>query len=116
MKKNLLILVLMCLSITVMAVSIETLDLDFQCELIRQKPAHHGFPRTPVKSPSASLNDHTLYIEGATGCTLQLLQDGEIVYSTVILSETVVLPEELSGTFELQIIRGNYCFWTEIEL
>lgn len=49
---------------------------------VRNKGLHN--PRTPVKPPSASLNDHTLYIEDATGCTLQLVQDDEIVYSTVI--------------------------------
>lgn len=73
-------------------------------------------PKAPVRCPSASINGHTLYINGCDGCIMQLLEGDDIVYSAVITDGIVELPEELTGIYELQIIRGNYCFWAEIEL
>lgn len=73
-------------------------------------------PKAPVRCPSASINGHTLYINGCDSCIMQLLEGDEIVYSAVITNGVVELPEELTGNYELQVIRGNYCFWAEIEL
>ena len=40
------------------------------------------------------------------------------VYSTYVLEGTtmITLPEWLEGTYELRILRGQYMFYTEIEL
>lgn len=76
--------------------------------------------RAPIVIP-------TLYMEGynilfqtpCDGCTLQLVsEDGEIEYSVVIPegTETLTLPSDLSGEYELRIIRGQFCFWGYIEL
>lgn len=75
-----------------------------------------SLPRTPVKRPTAYISGHTLYIYGCEGCVLQLVQNGEVVYSTVITSDTIELPETFTGIYDLQIVRGKICFWTEIEL
>lgn len=72
--------------------------------------------RIPVKRPTAYISGHTLYIYGCEGCVLQLVQDGEVVYSTVITSDTIELPETFTDIYDLQIVRGKICFWTEIEL
>lgn len=81
----------------------------------------HGGPhKTPIGIPSASLDDHTLYFNTpCDGDTLRLLdEDGVVVYSVIIPEHCtdVELPFTLSGEYELQIIRGNYCFWGMIEL
>jgi len=81
---------------------------------VRKQGLHN--PRTPVKRPTASISNHTLYIQGCNGCILQLISDNDIVYTTVISGGTVELPEEFTGTFRIEIIRGDYCFWAEIEL
>ena len=76
--------------------------------------------RAPIVIP-------TLYMEGynilfqtpCDGCTLQLVsEDGEIEYSVVIPegTETLTLPSDLSGEYELRIIRGQFCFWGYIVL
>jgi hypothetical protein len=76
-------------------------------------------PRTPVLVPTVSLDGYTLsYDASCWGDTLQLVQDGVIVYSTVIPSNanSMILPSYLSGKYELQIIRGNLCFYGDITL
>lgn len=91
-------------------------NLTFQCEMIKPTKGIKGCPKAPVRCPSASINGHTLYINGCDGCVMQLLDGDDIVYSAVIADGVVELPEELTGNYELQVIRGDYCFWAEIEL
>lgn len=114
MKKVFLAICLLCVSAYMMPVSANEEPLTFGVYYEYGDVYQH--PRTPAKCPTASINDHTLYINGCEGCTLRLMLDDETVYSTVITSDTVELPENLSGSYELQIVRGSICFWTEIEL
>ena len=76
--------------------------------------------RGPVLIPTISLDDYTLTFEtSCDGCLLRLVDDSdEVVYSLVIPTGTtsLVLPSYLSGTYELQIIQGNYCFYGDITL
>ncbi len=45
-------------------------------------------------------------------------EDDNEAYSTTVLEGTtmITLPEWLQGTYELRILRGQYMFYTEIEL
>lgn len=76
--------------------------------------------RSPAMAPSVSLSDHTLYFNtSCDGYVLQLVnEDGDIEYDIIIPedTETLSLPLYLEGEYELQIIRGNYCFYGYIEL
>ena len=79
----------------------------------------HG-PHSPVYPPFVVKEGHTLYLySGCDDTTLVLLdEEGEDVYSEFITEGTayIVLPEWLEGTYELQIQRGSYVFYTEIGL
>ena len=70
--------------------------------------------RSSVKTPSLSLENHTLYFNtSCDGCTLQLLDEsGNVKYTKVIPENTsnITLPSDMAGGCELQIIRGQYCF------
>lgn len=76
--------------------------------------------RSPISIPSVSINDHTLYFNtSCDGCILQLFnEDGELQYVITIPenSESIELPSCLTGEYEIQIIRGNYCFYGYITL
>ena len=82
--------------------------------------AGSGQHKAPVQVPSVSLDDHTLYFfTPCDGCTLNLVDENDVVVYTLVIpagTTSLVLPATLSGNFELQIIRGNYCFWGEIML
>lgn len=75
-----------------------------------------SFPRTPVRVPNATLEGHILSIDSCDGCEVQLLQNDETIYTTTVISGKVELPKQFRGIFILQVIRGSYCFWAEIEL
>lgn len=76
--------------------------------------------RSPAMAPSVSLEDHTLYFNTpCDGCTLQLInEDGGVEVDVVIPEDTttLTLPFYLEGEFLIQIIRGQYCFYTYVEL
>ena len=81
-------------------------------------------PRNLVNPPSASLDDHTLYINSEhPAYTLYLVdttgEEPDVVYQVYVPANVsvVVLPSTLSGTYELQLYDGSdYYFYSEIEL
>ena len=81
---------------------------------------HDGNGKSPVVPPSVSIDGHTLYLySGCAGATLQVVNDlDEVAYTTEIpdFIEEIELPETLVGEYELQILRGNFCFYATIEL
>lgn len=76
--------------------------------------------RSPIRIPSVRIEDHTLYfITSCDGCRLRLFnEDGELQYVITIPenSESIELPAYLTGEYEIQIIRGRYCFYGYIYL
>ena len=83
-------------------------------------PGHDGHGKSPVVPPSVSIDGHTLYLySGCAGATLQVVNTlGVAVYTEELYATTteVEIPATLSGEYELQIIRGNFCFYATIEL
>lgn len=83
---------------------------------IGQDKPHKG----PIQVPEISLDDHTLYFfTPCDGCVLNLVDENDDVAYTLVIpagTTSLVLPSNLSGEYELQIIRGNYCFWGMITL
>lgn len=77
-------------------------------------------PRTPVYAPCIGVTSHTLLLySGCDNAEIVLTNYAdEEVYSTIVPEGTpfLVLPEWLSGQYELHIHRGNFCFWGLIEL
>ena len=76
------------------------------------------FPKSPVQVPDVYIDGYTLtFDESCDECTLRIVNDeDEVEFTTVIMSNTVVLPSTLQGEYEIQIIRGKYCFYGDIEL
>lgn len=72
----------------------------------------------PVQVPEVDLDGHTLtFYTSCFGSTLRLVNDeDEVVYTTIITSDTLVLPSTLEGEYEIQIIQGQWCFYGWIEL
>lgn len=76
--------------------------------------------RSPIRVPSISIDDHTLFFNSSCdGCTLRLYnEEGDLVVNLIIPdnSSTISLPSFLTGEYEIQIIRGNYCFYGYVKL
>jgi hypothetical protein len=122
-KKNFLIIALMCgLSTSVSAVPGLLLNFRF---LVSNVPIGNGtgtpYPKSPVLSPEATLDDHMLTLPSDhPDYTLQLLdENGEIVYETTVLEgvESIALPSSIIGDYELRLYTGgNYYFYYDITL
>ena len=94
--------------------------ISFSIKDVNDDPILPGHPKSPVTPPSVSIDGHTLYLySGCAGATLQVVHAlGVAVYTEELYETTteVELPETLLGEYELQILRGNYCFYAAIEL
>ena len=80
----------------------------------------NGNHKSPVLAPTVYIDGYELTFDTpCDGCTLQLVdEDNDVVYSILIPvgTTTLYLPSYLEGTFELQIICGEWLFYGEIEL
>ena len=78
------------------------------------------YPKSPVIPPVIDISGNTLFIySGCDNTTLELYAEDEtLVYYTYIPegTEQITLPDDLTGMFELRIIRGSITFVAEIEL
>ncbi|MBQ8968578.1 MAG: hypothetical protein IJ064_02430 [Bacteroidaceae bacterium] len=76
--------------------------------------------KSPVQIPEVWQDGHSLYFDASIeGCTVQLLDENENVIFSDSIDEnqtSLTLPEYLTGTYELQIVRGSITFYCEIEL
>ena len=81
------------------------------------KPRPH---KSPVLAPTVYIDGNVLTFETpCDGCVLQLVDENDdVVYTTIIPAgaTTLALPSDLEGTFELQIIDGEWMFYADIEL
>ena len=74
--------------------------------------------RTPIQPPLIYIEDGTLtFATPCDGCELRLVNaEDEVEYTTVISGSTLELPSDLSGSYLLEIICGDYVFLGEITL
>ena len=76
-------------------------------------------PRTPIAIPDVYLDEYTLTFDASCiGCTITLVDEDENTVYTTMIDETCIveLPNNLTGTFELQLVRGSITFVGTIEL
>lgn len=90
--------------------------------IVGDNPTSSGnpHPRSPVLVPTASLDGHTFYINGGhADFVVQLLdEDDNVAYQTVMPSDvsSIVLPSTLSGTYQIQLLWGDWMFYGWINL
>ena len=93
--------------------------LELEVRDIDDKPIHSGDPKTPILIPTVWQDGYDLEIEAPHAEYVLNIVSGTTVVYSVVVPETVslvVLPATLSGTYELQLIQGNLCFYGDIDL
>ena len=117
-KKLLTILCILALPAFMYAVNAPGDPIPFQTGKI--DPTKPGFPKSPVVAPTVYIDGNVLTFDTpCDGCVLQLVDENDdVVYTTIIPAgtTTLALPSDLEGTFELQIIDGEWMFYSDIEL
>ncbi|MBR1520340.1 MAG: hypothetical protein IJ635_03785 [Bacteroidaceae bacterium] len=118
MKKFLLLLVLVCTTNMVFAQSEPTRTILHPTSNgnLGDKDGNQRAPLAPVY---VYQDDHTLtFGANMVGCTVMLADNNGCIVFTDVVNEsgTVEIPEEYTGAFELQLIRGDITFIGEIEL
>ncbi len=123
MKKTKLLfmtLIMVMLPLSNARVSAEPEDVPLETGIVDPSNNQDNPHKTPTIIPKVSIEDYTLYFNTpCDGYVLRLVDEFDnVVYSTVIPvgATSLVLPSYLSGTYELQIITGIYCFYGDITL
>ncbi len=86
---------------------------------VKTLPHDGEHPRSPIDIPVFYLDGHMLTASSYTvGSTVQLLDENDnVVFSTYIYIEgDIQLPTSLSGTYTIEVTRGDQTFEGEIEL
>ena len=103
--------------------NIPTLTMDEGDKLPLQKKKNedeinnNGEPEPRILIPEVTLQDRALhFITPCNGCTLRLVQSGNISYVVEITGNTLTIPTTFTGMYELQIVSGDIIFYTEVEL
>lgn len=80
-------------------------------------------PKSPIAIPSVYIDDHTIYTNGYPFDEISLVamdNDGEetVVYSSAVPSgtETIEIPDGITGEYEIRLYNGDWCFYGEIIL
>lgn len=124
MKKLLLIATAFMMSMTLNAAEqqSDSLVIHFDFTIIDPSTGHNGNHKSPVSQPNVAFDEASRTVIFTTPCpdaTLQVVNTlGVAVYTEELYETTteVELPETLVGEYELQILRGNICFYATIEL
>ena len=121
MKKKLLLAVLsfLILGVAKVEASVQSAPVSLEVKKVDNNPGHSGNPRTPVLFPTVWQDGYELEIDTPHDeYVLNIVSGNTIVYSVVVYSTVsmVVLPATLSGTYELQLIHDNLCFYGYIDL
>ena len=77
-----------------------------------------GYPKGPILIPTVYYEDYVLTFDSSCiGCTIELVQDDEVVFTGVVdTNGEVEIPETLVGLVELRIRRGGITFVGEFEI
>lgn len=77
----------------------------------------NGKPEPRTLIPEVTLEGNILnFITPCNGCTLRLVQSGNISYEIEIIGGILSIPTAFTGLYELQIVSGDIIFYTEVEL
>ena len=95
-------------------------EIPLQVSIVDPDANEAPIRRSPVHVPTIGIDGYTLYfITPCDGCTLRLIdEDGEMVINMITSEDysTINLPSYMFGEYEIQIIRGNYCFYGYINI
>lgn len=75
--------------------------------------------KAPIRKPTIGISGNILYLYGQFNVvTLELLENDVTVYSTIVEANanTVTLPDDMPGIYELRLNNGRFIYYCEIEI
>ena len=108
MKRIVTLLYVLC---SMSAVAFASDDVTLTVGVIQEDPLGNDYPRSPIEAPSASIDDHTFYINEVHPD--YVFDEDNVVYEVPMASgvNCIVIPSAYVGNYRVQLIWGNWCFW-----
>ena len=100
------------------AVSVEEGEkLPLQIKKNEGEVNNSGKPNRRTLIPEVVLQGNTLrFITPCNGCTFRLVQGDDTCYEMEVMGNTLTIPTVFTGLYELQIVSGEYIFYTDVTL
>lgn len=118
--KKIVIILLTFVSVFNLSIVAEPIQVIIDGKIFNPGEQHGGMPRNPDLYPNVWQDNHVFTADSLCyGALLRLVQGDNIVYQTIVSGDdngVVVIPDEISGTFELQVFIGNYVFFGYVTL
>ena len=119
-KKFCLILLALVVGLNYVEADGEGNSVPLVCKPIKTDGELPPLPKSPIQIPVVYLDGNVLtFDEALKGATIQLLDEEDAVVFSHFIEEnedSLTFPSTLTGTYELQIIRGALTFYCYIEL
>jgi hypothetical protein len=115
-KLFILILCILCLNTCLFAREI----IPFTVYVDDKTSMGHGSPKSPIRPPVVYIDDYTLsFTADHPEYVLTIRnEESDVVYTTVVSSsETqILLPDSISGTYQITLTMGNWLFigWVDL--
>ena len=122
MSKKIFLAVLMMMSLPFCCLQVSAAPAPVGLEVGYTDPEEGSDPpqRGPVLVPEVGIEDYTLtFSTPCYGYTVELQdEDGYVVYTTIVTSDTLVLPSTLEGEYQLRLYPtgSSIYFYGEITL
>ena len=105
---------------TEISANTQSSPIGLEVRKVDNHPTQHGGAKNPIEFPTVSQDGHTIEIDiPHPEYVLNIVDSNDNVFYTVVVPSNVSevdLPDTLSGTYELQLIQGNWCFYGDITL
>ena len=123
MMKRIVVFLLVICSMFAGSMTVSAQDeIELTASRIKKEEIGPDYPRSPIQVPSASIDDHTFYInESHPDYVLQVVDPDDeenVIYEVLMPAgvNSVVLPSSLVGDYVIQLLWGDWRFWGYIEL
>ncbi len=119
MRKFLLMVTISTFCLFGNASSLGGSTLEFNVGIIKTDAIEYGKRKHPPRIPVICQDNHILGFQlGHPEYIINIVQNEEVLFSSIIPVDITQyeLPEYICGVCIIQIVKDNYCFWTEIVL
>lgn len=113
MKKLLFISTFAIMFTTMMAqsnTSAATVAVTLEVNIVNNSGQIKPRPHAPIILPTMWMSGHSITLSSHVDFEIEITQNGTVVYTDYLPNEvnTLILPEDLSGEYEIRLITDNY--------
>jgi hypothetical protein len=114
-KFKLILLVILVVSPSIFTTAhtfFKGVDVCLFCNLVNRLPETKQTHRAPMRMPVINVSGDTINVpERLYGYEMQIVSNDVIVYSEIVSSAEMILPNVFMGDYTIKFVNDDYCFY-----